>query len=67
MMELLTNLKKPDNPFWEKVGNWAIYGVLPVTVVLAKFFVPEPYKSLVIELAAIIMPIIKGASKFTSK
>lgn len=61
----IKNINKPSPPIWKKIGNWAIYGVLPVTIAVAKFFVPEPYKSLIIELAAILMPLIKGATKLT--
>lgn len=64
-MKLSKRWNRPDNPVWRKIGNVLMLGVLPVAVVVSKFFVPEPYKSAIIELSAIIIPIIKGLTKLT--
>ena len=60
----LSNVGKPSPPIWKKIGNWALYGGWAIAVV-AKFFVPEPYKSIIMELMVIFGPLIKGATKLT--
>lgn len=60
----IKNIGKPSPPIWKKIGNWALYGGWAIAVV-AKFFVPEPYKSAIMELMVIFGPLIKGATKLT--
>jgi len=57
-------IKKPDNPFWEKIGNIMIYIVIPAAQIAA-IFVPEPYKSILREIIPIISIAIKAGSKLT--
>ena len=58
--------KKPDHPFWKKVGNIFIYGIIPAAQIAA-IFVPEPYKSILREIVPIVSVAIKGATKFTTQ
>ena len=60
----LENFKKPSPPIWKRIGNYALYGGW-ILAVVAKFFVPEPYKTIIIEVMAILGPVIKGATKLT--
>ena len=60
----IENIGKPSPPIWKKIGNWALYGAWTIAVV-AKIFVPEPYKSAIMELMVIFGPLVKGATKLT--
>lgn len=57
--------KKPDHPFWSKVGNFCVIVLAPVGTVLIEGFVPEPYKKVAQVGWSALMAFIKGASKFT--
>ena len=64
--QVTKQVKKPDNPFWKKVGNIFIYAILPAAQIAA-IFVPEPYKSILREIVPIVSVAIKGGSKLTEK
>ena len=61
------NLKKPDNPFWAKVGNWCIYFGIPVSMAVIELFVPSPYKEVLLPLCNSLLLGVKAATKFTTK
>jgi len=61
------NLQKPDDPFWKKVGNQAIYVLAPVGTLLFTLFVPEPYKATVLAVWNTLCIALKGGTKFTAK
>jgi hypothetical protein len=59
--------KKPDHPFWSKVGNFCVIVLAPIGTVVIETLVPEPYKKIAQVSWSAVMALIKGATKFTSK
>ncbi len=59
--------KKPDHPFWKKVGNFCVIVLAPVGTVVIETIVPEPYKKIAQVGWASLIAFIKAGTKFTSK
>lgn len=69
LKELITEVndrrKKPDHPFWRKVGNAMIYVVIPAGETVA-LFLPTPASIIVGASVSVLSVVIKGISKLTT-
>jgi hypothetical protein len=66
-MTIKERIDKPDNPFWRKVGNFAVIIAGPVGTLAILIFVPAPFKEPGIAAWSAIVAGIKAASKLTVK
>lgn len=60
-------IKKPDHPFWRKVGNFFVMVVAPVGAVLTEMFVPAEYRQVTQIAIASVSAFVKAGSKLTEK
>lgn len=69
-MEALKQLgvqwNKPDNPFWKKVGNYALFIFGPVGTAVIQVFIPEPWKNIASVAWNTIILLFKGSTKLTT-
>lgn len=64
-MKLTERIKKPDNPFWKKVGNFAALVAAPAGTLAILIFVPDPFKQTAIATWSALMAAIKGLTKLS--
>lgn len=62
---IVKQVKKPDHPFWKKVGTIAFNVAQPLGSLAILAFVPAPYKDPAIALWIALCNAIKGATKLT--
>lgn len=59
--------KKPDHPFWKKVGNFCVIILAPVGTVVIESFIPDPWQKIVLVAFNTAMAMVKLGTKFTTK
>lgn len=64
---IVNQVKKPDHPFWAKVGKNAIEIAQPLGALAILLFVPAPLKDYAAASWIALCNVIKGATKLTTK
>lgn len=57
--------KKPDHPFWKRVGNITVFYILPVVEIAIAQFVPPEYKALAMFGYMAVSLVFKKLTKYT--
>lgn len=64
-MSIQERIKKPDHPFWKKVGNLARNLAQPIGAIVILAFVPPPFKEPATAAWIVVCNAIKGATKLS--
>jgi len=65
--QIKSDWKKPDDPWWRKVGNFAILIASPVGTLAILICVPQPYKDASVAAWVAICTALKAGTKLTTK